>query len=506
MPWPTASGLNIMLEGEGDWVPASHLTDTTVHAVAANLEKTAGKGAADGYAGLDSGSKVPAVNLGGSGASGTNFLRGDRTWQTIAGGGDMLKSTYDPDTDGVIALAQLDTGVSQFKQANHDALPNPHHSNANDPSAGEKLALPGTSGTPSGTNKYVTDADPRNSDARTPVAHNQDASTINAGVLDGDRLPAMSATKKGAVPLTGTPSGLYLKDDSTWGTPAPAAHALGGASHNADTLANVQLKISDADVVAFAGQIGGTAASPDVRGLRESGGQLLTMGAVADTQYLQRSGTNIIGNTPGGGSSPAWKGAIAAAWGDGDPAPALRHMTAAGVASPTPTNITITVARCSFFRLDTALVLNKFRFYGVGATTGIYRVAIYPAVAGQAKLVGVDDFNTALAAWGSAGSALNVTLAANTLYLLAVAVDATGTTPGILALSPTTAATTGVMKLPTGWPGNLDFDAASPKVSPFGFCQFAVTTGALPATLPTLVNGAAWTGGMPAMFLDNSNA
>ena len=46
----------------------------------------------------------------------------------------------------------------------------------------------------------------------------------------------------------------------------------------------------------------------------------------------------------------------------------------------------------------------------------------------------------------------------------------------------------------------------SPKVEPFGFCQFAVMTGALPATLPALVNMATWTGGMPAFFLDNNNA
>lgn len=39
-----------------------------------------------------------------------------------------------------------------------------------------------------------------------------------------------------------------------------------------------------------------------------------------------------------------------------------------------------------------------------------------------------------------------------------------------------------------------------------GFCQFAVTTGALPATAATLAIQAAWTGGMPAFFLDNNNA
>ncbi len=59
------------------------------------------------------------------------------------GSGDMLKSTYDPNADGVIALAQLDSGVSIFKQADHDALANPHHSSANDLTTGEKTGLTG---------------------------------------------------------------------------------------------------------------------------------------------------------------------------------------------------------------------------------------------------------------------------------------------------------------------------------------------------------------------------
>jgi len=37
-----------------------------------------------------------------------------------------------------------------------------------------------------------------------------------------------------------------------------------------------------ASKVVVAGQIGGSASSPDVRGLRESGGQLLTIGTITD--------------------------------------------------------------------------------------------------------------------------------------------------------------------------------------------------------------------------------
>jgi len=39
------------------------------------------------------------------------------------------------------------------------------------PTAGEKAALAGTSGAPSGSNKYVTNADSRMTNARTPTSH-----------------------------------------------------------------------------------------------------------------------------------------------------------------------------------------------------------------------------------------------------------------------------------------------------------------------------------------------
>lgn len=56
--------------------------------------------------------------------------------------------------------------------------------------------------------------------------------------------------------------------------------------------------------VDLAGQLGGTAASPDVRGVRETGGPtLLTMGAVGDGEYFRRSGTSVVGGIPGGGST-----------------------------------------------------------------------------------------------------------------------------------------------------------------------------------------------------------
>lgn len=59
-----------------------------------------------------------------------------------------------------------------------------HHDNVNDPAAGEKAALPGTSGTPGAANKFVTDADPRNTNARTPTAHDHSGETLSPTVIN----------------------------------------------------------------------------------------------------------------------------------------------------------------------------------------------------------------------------------------------------------------------------------------------------------------------------------
>lgn len=55
--------------------------------------------------------------------------------------------------------------------------------------------------------------------------------------------------------------------------------------------------------VIVAGQIGGTPSSPTVLGLRTTsgGGTNLTLGAVADGEYLRRSGATIVGGPGGGG-------------------------------------------------------------------------------------------------------------------------------------------------------------------------------------------------------------
>lgn len=76
------------------------------------------------------------------------------------------------------------------------------------PADGEFVAFSGTSGTQVKKSGYSA------SSFATP-----DASSITSGTFDGDRLPAMSTNKKGAVPATGTPAQKYLRDDGTWAYP-----------------------------------------------------------------------------------------------------------------------------------------------------------------------------------------------------------------------------------------------------------------------------------------------
>jgi len=78
----------------------------------------------------------------------------------------------------------------------------------------------------------------------TAVSGTTDASALTSGTLDGDRLPAMSASKRGGVPATGTPANKFLRDDGTFQTVAGGSvptgtgfrHVTAGAEDGAAKL------------------------------------------------------------------------------------------------------------------------------------------------------------------------------------------------------------------------------------------------------------------------------
>lgn len=205
-------------------------------------------------------------------------------------------------------------------------------------------------------------------------------------------------------------------------------------------------------------------------------------------------------------SSPSvtepWHSQVLGAVGNGDPGVAMLHMQRAGNIAPTPTNISTSVARCSLFIPPSDITINRIRCYGVGATTNVYRVAIY-RLSDLARLTAELAFSTTGGAWANIGSALNVSLLKDVPYFVACAVNATGTTAGVGAIGGTITSTTGQVAIaPDSLPGSL---AASSGYLGAYFFQFAVTSGALPATAPTLAAQAAWTGGMPAFWLDTAD-
>ena len=219
----------------------------------------------------------------------------------------------------------------------------------------------------------------------------------------------------------------------------------------------------------------------------------------AKLTYTEAGGF-LIESTLDFGVDP-WAGDIIACARDGNPNYVLSQMQLAGNVAATPTNISTTVARCELFRPRYQIEVNKARWYGIGATTGLYTMAIY-RYSDLARISEQLTLTTTSAAWNSADFSTPFTLQANERYFIAVGVTATGTTPGIGCLGGTVAATTGQIAVaPTALPGNL----GSGVTSTYRF-QFAVTAGALPATANTLVGQANWTGGMPAFWLDNSNA
>lgn len=96
------------------------------------------------------------------------------------------------------------------------------------PSADEKAALAGTNGTPAVGNRYVTNSDPRNTDARTPTSH---ATSHKAGGGDPIKLDELAApddnttlnvsiSAHGLTPKLSNVATQFLNGQGNWAVPA----------------------------------------------------------------------------------------------------------------------------------------------------------------------------------------------------------------------------------------------------------------------------------------------
>lgn len=105
------------------------------------------------------------------------------------------------------------------------------HSNANDPSADQKAALAGTSGTPSAANKYVTDGDSRMTNARTPTAHTHPLSDLTQSSASTDDVATWNGSAWVPLPAPGAGSGAAVGAKCTAGSFTLSAGASGGKTN-----------------------------------------------------------------------------------------------------------------------------------------------------------------------------------------------------------------------------------------------------------------------------------
>ncbi len=332
------------------------------------------KGKPGGYPPLGVDGKVPSAYL------------------PTAGGGDMYKSTYDPDADSKIANAQLTSGIDIA-----DAITKKHantldHSNSLDHSN----ALDHNGGT---QDTAIAGKEPANANIQTHVT---------------------------------------------------SAHAPSNAQKNSDIIiGEIEAKLTGV----------------------------------------------ISSHSHSGGSSPSWYGVLYSNQNDCNPNEVFREWNMLAVAGPTPTDITVSLARAVMFTPPANMTCIKVRLFGIGITTSLYKFAIYPVGTGSAKLWDSGTVTTAANTWLNVVT--NFALVAGTKYWFCVTAVATGTTAGFRSM-PAPLGT-------TFWGANVA-PIGNRNLSIPVFVQFAVSTGVFPATLPAIAAAAysnGTTGTVPFALLDS---
>jgi len=183
--------------------------------------------------------------------------------------------------------------------------------------------------------------------------------------------------------------------------------------------------------------------------------------------------------------------------GDSDPIKQMQAWVQGAVAGPTPTAITVSLARCVQFTPPVDITVQRIRLFGIGATANLYKFAIYRVGVGSAKVWDSGTVTSAVNTWLNISAGLPITLTGGVKYWFCVTVVSTGTTAGFNSL---------------GAPLGTTFWGAD--VAPLGArnlgllvrAQFAVSTGVFPATLPAVAAAAyaaGTTGSVPFALLDS---
>ena len=396
---------------------------------------------------------------------------------------------YATDTDFLNHVADLDAGG--HKTANQEA------------------ALAGTNGTPSGTNKFVTDSDPRNTNARTPTAHTHDYATEVTG--KPATFPPSTHTHDYATEVTGKPA-----------TFPPSAHTHNASDVNAGTLDIARLPTgTTGSTVALgnhthtgvydpAGAAAAAISAHEAASDPHAGYQKESEKGVANG-YASLGADGLVPSaqlpaSSGGGYTPAWvvtgAGVRYLAYSEGNPADAIDAFDMASQAGPTATAVGTGIVRLVKFRLPKQLTVSALRIFYIATGVNVFSFAVY-RVSDGARM-----FNTGLLTapaantWGNFAVAGSPVLAAGVEYWLAMGVSAANTTNTFRS-----------------WPQLVNAAIFGAHVAPLGtvlgmptFAQAAVTIGATPtwpATLPAVAAAAyvnATTGTIPAVLLEGTAA
>lgn len=243
-----------------------------------DIEHTGRRNQALGYPGLDENGHIAMDQIGAGTPDGTQFLRDDGEWAVPPGGGGGGMAT--PASSGLVAV---DTGTGTTYGRTLAGTSPISVSNGNGLAGNPTIAVNAATTSTAGIVELATDGetasgvvvqgnDSRLSNSRAPTAH---ASSHQNGGSD------------------------------EIATATPAAHAIPKASASGvlDSWISAATTLAKG-LIQLAGDLGGTATSPTVvqaRGLRESGGTTLTMGAVSGTKLLGVVSDIIGGVTVGTG-------------------------------------------------------------------------------------------------------------------------------------------------------------------------------------------------------------